>query len=245
MKNLLTLFVILNYISCYSQYSEKLFEQSILEYENGRLAKADSLISQSIDLERNNRKVDYLKYYNRGIFRQQMDSINKAIQDFDTVIYLKKDFYPALENRAVCYYFKGELMKSDVDIDQLIKVKGDYLEAFVLSAIVNIELKNYKKSILACSKGLALKKDPRFYLYRSICNIKLDKYQFSLKDIEMGEKYFGTSNTNILEARLYYYFVTKSPIFCSVVDKLKAKENYTLDFLNEKDLQKKFESCDY
>ncbi len=234
-------FLIFNLYS-YSQYSEELFEKSITEFEKGNVLLADSLITISINYERNNFRRGYLKYYNRGIFRFDMDSITKAISDFDTTLILKDDFYPALENRAICYYLRNDLEKANLDIDKVIRINSSYIEAYVLSSIISMNMKNFEKSISVCTQGLIVEKDSRLYLYRAISYFKNNKNDLAIKDIHAGELLFGYNNEDLMLAKLYYYFINENPLLCDLKKKF-MKHNYSMNFFGNIEFEKKYNEC--
>lgn len=229
----------------YSQYSEKKFQESVEEFEKGNFPKADSLITIAINYERSTHK-DYLKYYNRGIYRMSVDSITLAIMDFDTSIFLKSDFYPAYENKAICHYIWGDKNFANKSIDLGLKTSPNELEGYVLSCIINIGLGNYQKSITACSKALTIKKDPRLYAYRAISNIYLKKFEVALEDIVNGESIFGSGNQYLLEARIFYLYKKSNKEFCELMKvHYKLYEQIgSIDF-NDPEFTKKYNDCSH
>lgn len=227
----------------HSQYSEKLFQESVKEFEKGDYKKADSLITASINYERYLKR-DYLKYYNRGIFRKSVDSIVLATKDFDTAILLNPNFYPAYENKSICQYLWGDKLSADKTIDSGLKVSPNELEGYILSAIINISIKNYQKSISSCSKALTIKKDPRIFAYRALANIYLKDFDLALKDIESGEQIFGSGSKNILESRIFYFYSVKSMSLCQTVkDHNAIYSSVGSIYLMDLEFMKKYSEC--
>lgn len=213
MKLLGVFFLIYFCIDGISQQAETVFNQGVNELNEGNYFLADSLITRAIFYDKGHGKKDYLKFYNRGLAREYMDSVHIAIRDFDTSISLNPNFYLSYQERSVCYYTYSEDSLALRDINSALKLNPNDLESYIVKVLVELNLRNYNSIIVTCNKALTLKNDPRFYCYRSISNSFLEKFSLAKKDIDIGFELFP-SNIDISEAEVFYLYKTKNSLFC-------------------------------
>jgi tetratricopeptide (TPR) repeat protein len=226
-----------------SQYSEMVFEEGVSEFNKGNYTKADSLFTASINYDGSEK--DYLKYYNRGVTRRMMDSISLAIKDLDTALFLNPKFYPAYENKAICQYLWGDHEVADNTIDKGLLYDKHQFEGYILSAIINIRLKNYKKIIDQCNKARGIKEDPRVFMYKSMGYTYLKKNDLALSNIMKGKEFFGEDNDAILEGELFYLFSVGSTRFCTSLLKYQnLGYSLTADFTSDEEFKKKCSECE-
>lgn len=205
-KILVIIFFILLGVDVYSQQTEEMYKRGLEAFDNNELVLADSLISLSIFYDQKNQVKDYLKFYNRGVVRKEMDSIIGAIDDFSISLKLYPNFYEALENRAVCYYTYKNLDFALDDINKALTIRPADVEGTVLKCLINFDFKEYEEIILDCSKALQKKKDPRIYGMRSIANCMVKKYDNAKKDLDMGIYYFAKKHPQLIEAEIFYFY---------------------------------------
>jgi|GEM_PF-4771350 len=209
----------------YAQQSEEVFLKGVKQLDLGNYKVADSLITKAIIYDKAYNKLDYLKFYNRGLARRYMDSIPGAIDDFGISITINNTFFLSFYQRSVCHFMYDHDSLSLLDINKAIALMPADLDAYIVRIIVNMDLKNYKAMVSDCSKALMLEKDPRFYGLRSIANTFLNNLEYAKKDIDTGNRYFPT-HTYILESEIFFLFKTKKNI-CA---KFKELQQLDADF---------------
>lgn len=191
-----------------SQNQEKLFEQSIDKFNEGMLSEADSLISLAIKLDSLDRKEDYLKYYNRGIFRLNMDSINIAIIDFKKCTTLVKQYVPAIENLALCQYLSGNYIECVETTMKLVELAPISSDGYAIQALAYIELENWKELIRTSQKALTYGTSSQFIAFRIIGYSKIGQFDLANNEIEQSMKKIDQNDIDFLEARLVFEIET-------------------------------------
>jgi tetratricopeptide (TPR) repeat protein len=212
-------------------------------YNRKEFFLADSLISLAISYDQKNNVQDYLKFYNRGVIRKDMDSVNSAISDFTSSLKLYPNFYEALENRAVCYYTYKNLDFALEDIIKALVIRPADTEGTLLKCLINFDLKEYEDIILDCSKALQKKKDPRIYGMRSIASCMLKKYDNAKKDLAMGFYYFNKDHPQLLEAEIFYTYAIGKDV-CALSPKINLLLNLDWHYIIRDDVFiEKVKSC--
>jgi tetratricopeptide (TPR) repeat protein len=194
----------------FGQQSKEMFERGIVEYQKGNLLTADSLLSKAIEYDQNIGEKDPYKFYNRGVIRRDLDSIIPAIHDFDIALMLKPDFFEALDNRATCHYLWDQDSLALIDATRALTINPKSMEIYVLRIVIYIGQNELRLASVDCSKALTVKKDPRFYAFRSMIAAKSNNFKNAEKDIKLGEYYFGTNNIHLIEARVFDSYMKKN-----------------------------------
>ena len=84
---------------------------------------------------------------NEGAKLLQQRELSHSISIFTEVIKLDPSWAEAWNKRATAYYMIGEFQKSQMDIDEVLKLEKRHFGALAGQGLVNIQLKNYEKAL--------------------------------------------------------------------------------------------------
>ena len=84
---------------------------------------------------------------NEGAKLLQKRELFQSISIFTEVIELDPSWAEAWNKRATAYYMIGEFQKSQMDIDEVLKLEKRHFGALAGQGLVNIQLKNYEKAL--------------------------------------------------------------------------------------------------
>ena len=84
---------------------------------------------------------------NEGAILLQKRELFQSISIFTEVIKLDPSWAEAWNKRATAYYMIGEFQKSQMDIDEVLKLEKRHFGALAGQGLVNIQLKNYEKAL--------------------------------------------------------------------------------------------------
>ena len=84
---------------------------------------------------------------NEGAKLLQKRELFQSISIFTEVIKLDPSWAEAWNKRATAYYMIGEFQKSQMDIDEVLKLEKRHFGALAGQGLVNIQLKNYEKAL--------------------------------------------------------------------------------------------------
>ena len=84
---------------------------------------------------------------NEGAILLQKRELFQSISIFTDVIKLDPSWAEAWNKRATAYYMIGEFQKSQMDIDEVLKLEKRHFGALAGQGLVNIKLKNYEKAL--------------------------------------------------------------------------------------------------
>ena len=84
---------------------------------------------------------------NEGAILIQKRELFQSISIFTEVIKLDPSWAEAWNKRATAYYMIGEFQKSQMDIDEVLKLEKRHFGALAGQGLVNIQLQNYEKAI--------------------------------------------------------------------------------------------------
>ena len=84
---------------------------------------------------------------NEGAILLQKRELFQSISIFTDVIKLDPSWAEAWNKRATAYYMIGEFQKSQMDIDEVLKLEKRHFGALAGQGLVNIQLKNYEKAL--------------------------------------------------------------------------------------------------
>ena len=84
---------------------------------------------------------------NEGAILIQKRELFQSISIFTEVIKLDPSWAEAWNKRATAYYMIGEFQKSQMDIDEVLKLEKRHFGALAGQGLVNIQLKNYEKAL--------------------------------------------------------------------------------------------------
>ena len=84
---------------------------------------------------------------NEGSILLQKRELFQSISIFTEVIKLDPSWAEAWNKRATAYYMIGEFQKSQMDIDEVLKLEKRHFGALAGQGLVNIQLKNYEKAL--------------------------------------------------------------------------------------------------
>ncbi len=164
-------------------------------------------------------------FYKSMNFRDAIDQYTRAIEldpDYDKA-YIKRamsyskigdhvsaatDYDRALvfdDRDAELFYFSGYEWhlqgKNEIALSKLnkaIETKGNFLEAYQVRAVVQMELENYDKALEDCMKCLRLREDERGYFNLALVYEKLEMYN------EAEQAYLKSINKNKQVPATYY-----------------------------------------
>ncbi len=221
--------------SCYSQQSDEVFKLGLKACKSGNFKLADSLFIKSIEYGKRINAVSYENYYNCGIVKRELSQLNLAIAYFDTAIYMNPKYFPSYYDRSICYYWNEEYNDCIKSVDEGIKVNGKNLDILVLGAMACLADNSFVKGGLYCSKGKLVQKDSRFYGLQILLFLQNSELQRAKNEIQLGETYFKDNN-DILEAKLYYYFIMKDyEVMKSIIKRLGSNYPYLISEKSFKD----------
>ena len=84
---------------------------------------------------------------NEGAILLQKRELFQSISIFTEVIKLDPSWAEAWNKRATAYYMIGEFQKSQMDIDEVLRLEKRHFGALAGQGLVNIQLKNYEKAL--------------------------------------------------------------------------------------------------
>jgi tetratricopeptide (TPR) repeat protein len=242
MKNILTFLLVTISFFSVSQPVESEFEKGVKALNEGEYLLADSLLSVAIIQDKSINKHDYLKFFNRGLARQLMDSIPKAILDYDTSIIYNANFPIAFRHRATCHYMYDNDSLAIKDIRRAIELNKNDYSNYLVSVLIYYELKNYHAMIIDCSRGILLKKVPDFFAFRALANINLGDFEKAKKDIDYGKKYFPNTPV-ILQSDMFYMFKHKKSSPCKLHQEIMTINPNFYYLIRDVDFQLELSKC--
>lgn len=125
----------------------------------------------------------FVSYVNRSEYRINKGQLDKALQDCNTAIKLKKDYYLAYYNRGYIYEKQGKKERAIYEYTQTITYNKKSFQAYQNRGIVYTELEQFDKALKDFNTSILLKpKDAIAYLNRASLYEKIGKYKEAIKD---------------------------------------------------------------
>lgn len=142
---------------------------------------------------------DYLIWFNYGVMFGNKGAHYHAIECYQTVLAIKKDFYPALFNLANAYTSKSRIVEAIETYMLALKSKPDDIDTLFNLAGTYADNKQYFSAIEYYTKVIS--NDPINYLAyfgRGYCYDALDDYDNALIDFEITLKFTPDSKPCLL-----------------------------------------------
>ena len=151
---------------------------------------AEYLLSKNYNLAYNylnlaiNENINYYKgYYNRGLLFAQTNKIDKALQDFNKAIDLKK-YSKAYVARANIYYILKDFPKAIADAELILKTEPDNVKANFVLATCFDDINQLDRALTLYNKTILLHTDdPMYFMRRAILFGKKQNYEACLNDL--------------------------------------------------------------
>lgn len=215
MKTFLILTLTFQFFSIsFSQQSDEMYKRAIENYKLGNVNQADSLITLSILYD--GVVKDYLKYYNRGVFRQDLNLIDSSILDFKRALSINDKFYPAWENLAFSYYLNDSLLNAFEAIEIGLLKQPNQTEGYLFAANYLFKLHEMSLCIKFCDEGLKYKNDIRLFSYKSLAYTSLGQYKSSESMIKEMSNLSNSKNQYYYDALIFLKNAKKSTDFCNL-----------------------------
>lgn len=138
-----------------------------------------------------NASVDYLTmdeqpviYYILGILRQKRQEYTSAISFFTMAIKNGYTHYDAYLQRAICYGWEKDYIRSDIDLDTCLMIDSNYY-VFYLKGINSNHMRNYQDAMLYFDYSITLNDTfADSYNYRGIVSSNTGEYEFAVNDFK-------------------------------------------------------------
>ncbi|MDY8135849.1 tetratricopeptide repeat protein [Aquimarina sp. 2201CG5-10] len=125
----------------------------------------------------------FISYINRSEYRINNGQLDKALQDCNKAIRLKKDYFLAYYNRGYIYQKKGDITKAIQDYTLSIAYNDQSFQAYQNRGILYAQLNQLDKALNDFDVSIAIKpKDPYAYLNRAFLFEKKGKYTEAISD---------------------------------------------------------------
>ena len=157
---------------------------------------------------------------------------------------LNRLYFPSIEKKAVCKVGLGKFRDALKDVDSCISIAPRYIEAYSLGAHISLLINDFVLSKEYCNKGLKVKEDSRFYLYKTIVGIKT-KQDFKLisEELDFASKIFSKNDKFISEAWIYYSFAYKDGDLCKLIKEYELLNGKFESILNDERFDKRYKEC--
>jgi len=93
---------------------------------------------------------------NKGSNFVNNNQLSKAVEIFTEVILKDPNWAEAWNKRATVLYLMGDFIKSQNDIDEVLKLEKRHFGALAGQGLVNIQLKNYEKAIRSYEEAMLI-----------------------------------------------------------------------------------------
>ena len=173
----------------------EVFNDAMTVFKNQEFAKASLLFTKAIDSQSLTGIDELIAYMKRGEVYEQMEDIQKAINDYSVALEKLKSIEGLKGYKAEFYYRRGYL-NEQLDQKQLalndysIAIKNDsnYLRAFNNRANLYFESEQYGKAISDLDKYIQGDKKgwPQAYYIRGMAKLILEQHEESAKDLRIA-----------------------------------------------------------
>lgn len=208
-KHIIILYTFLSLNMFGQDYCSDIFDDALEVYKEGDLKLADSLLTISINCDSIKSKYVFLKYYNRGVIRSDINEFELAKKDLIICLELKQNFYPAHENLARCLLLNKEAEKAVKYIDSISPIY-DYqnkLEFNAAKAIGLVKLNRFEDLLKLSTDVLNRTEDSRFLRYKVLSYVRLNRISYA--DTYVSLYYANYPITTYLMEAKFYYLVAK------------------------------------
>ena len=126
-------------------------------------------------------------YYSIGMIYDEMEVIDKALENFNRCIKLKPDFAEAHYQKGVCLFDIEENNKALESLNKALELESDYFEAVFARGHVYVEIGEIKKALEDFNfiiKGKQnIDEDSAVFLSRAMCFFELEEFDKALTDL--------------------------------------------------------------
>ena len=163
-----------------SQKAEKIYNQGIVYYQQGKLDEAITQFDEAIKIKPNFAKA----YFNRATAKAELKKYAESISDYNMAILLEptaKSYF----SRGLIRYKLKDYTGAESDFDNCIQndVSNLRAQAYYYQGCVYFDQNKYEEAIARDNKAIEYKPDYAFaYNDRGSANRQLEKYQEALKD---------------------------------------------------------------
>lgn len=133
---------------------------------------------------------NFSKYFSEAAQSFEKNDFNTAIEKFSKALENKSDAdnnYRIADTyiyRGYCRYRLKNLKAAISDMDEALKLKPEYIKAYITKAMIYLEDKKYQECIVWCDKGLQKKANSdELLFYKSEAYFGLKNYNESLKPL--------------------------------------------------------------
>ena len=131
----------------------------------------------------------YLYRGNANYFKDGMNGIDKAIEDYSQAIKIKPDFPNAYVNRGIVCADKGEYDRAIADFSKAIEIKSDYADAYLGRGAAYGSKDKYDQAIINYDQAIKIKPDyAEAYYNRGTAYSNIGNYDRAIADYDQAVK---------------------------------------------------------
>ncbi|OQS07887.1 hypothetical protein THRCLA_00133, partial [Thraustotheca clavata] len=133
---------------------------------------------------------DFTALYTRGCALQELLALEKAIDDFTSVLTIKSEHYQSFYQRGICKLLMKDYLKAIADLEQAYKLNpNSMVHALEVLGYIYYYLQQYPKAIQIYTQHSHEKTtDPNVLVYRGLCYHKLNENDMALRDLHRAVK---------------------------------------------------------